>query len=169
MLCKPLRQALAAAPRMENPMISYAQNFEDVMIARLFDAGYRGFYVDIGAAHPDFFSVTRHFYNQGWSGINVEPTFRFYPLLRKARPNDINLQCAVGNSPGRATFYEFPKLAENSTLDCGMRSRACSKRRLATPCGSLITSPSAAAPGQRRSISRPTRIAARCCQFPRAP
>jgi hypothetical protein len=44
-------------------MISYAQNFEDVMIARLFDAGYRGFYVDIGAAHPDFLSVTRHFYD----------------------------------------------------------------------------------------------------------
>ena len=34
----------------KTPMISYAQNFEDVMIARLFDAGYQGFYVDIGAA-----------------------------------------------------------------------------------------------------------------------
>ena len=27
-------------------MISYAQNFEDVMIARLFDDTYRGFFVD---------------------------------------------------------------------------------------------------------------------------
>ncbi|SFK10939.1 hypothetical protein SAMN05444581_102140 [Methylocapsa palsarum] len=34
-------------------MISYAQNFEDVMIARLFDEARRGFYIDIGAAHPD--------------------------------------------------------------------------------------------------------------------
>lgn len=42
-------------------MISYAQNFEDVMIARLFDDTHRGFYVDVGAAHPDFLSVTRHF------------------------------------------------------------------------------------------------------------
>jgi len=39
-------------------MISYAQNFEDVMVARLFDPDYQGFYVDIGAAHPDFLSVT---------------------------------------------------------------------------------------------------------------
>ncbi|MGH6856535.1 MAG: FkbM family methyltransferase [Methylocella sp.] len=98
-------------------MISYAQNFEDVMIARLFDAGYRGFYVDIGAARPDLHSVTRHFYDQGWSGINVEPTFRFYPLLCEARPKDINLPCAVGNNPGLATFYEIPKFAENSTLE----------------------------------------------------
>ena len=79
-------------------MISYAQNFEDVMIARLFDAGYRGFYVDIGAAHPEFLSVTRHFYDQGWSGINVEPSLRFHPLLCAARPNDINLQCAIGRA-----------------------------------------------------------------------
>jgi FkbM family methyltransferase len=120
-------------PRMENPMISYAQNFEDVMIARLFDAGYRGFYVDIGAAHPDFFSVTRHFYNQRWSGINVEPTFRFYPLLRKARPNDINLQCAVGNSPGRATFYEIPKFAENSTLERAVAEHLAATELTSTP------------------------------------
>src|SRR5260370_16349910 len=97
-------------------MISYAQNFEDVMISRLFEAGYRGFYVDVGAAHPEFLSVTCHFYNHGWSGINVEPTDRFYPLLCDARPNDINLQCAIGASPGRAIFYEFAKFAENPTL-----------------------------------------------------
>jgi FkbM family methyltransferase len=81
-------------------MISYAQNFEDVMIARLFDAHWRGFYVDIGAAHPDFLSITHHFYDQGWSGINVEPTFRFYRQLCGARSRDTNLQCAIGNSPG---------------------------------------------------------------------
>src|SRR5438270_1913498 len=98
-------------------MISYAVFCLKKKIARLFDANYHGFYVDIGAAQPDFLSVTCHFYNQGWSGINVEPTFRFYPLLCEARPRDINLQCAVGNSPGRATFYEIPKFAENSTLE----------------------------------------------------
>ena len=98
-------------------MISYAQNFEDVMVARLFAPDDRGFYVDIGAAHPDYLSVTRHFYNQGWSGINVEPSFRFYPLLCEGRPNDINLQFAIGNNPGLATFYEIPKFAENSTLE----------------------------------------------------
>ena len=89
-------------------MISYAQNFEDVMVARLFDPDYQGFYVDIGAAHPDFLSVTRHFYDRGWSGINVEPSLRFYPLLCEARPNDINLQCAIGNNPGSPCFTRYP-------------------------------------------------------------
>jgi len=114
-------------------MISYAQNFEDVMIARLFDAGYRGFYVDIGAAHPRFLSVTRHFYDQGWSGINVEPTFAFYPLLCEARPRDTNLQCAIGNSPGHATFYEFPKFVENSTLERSVADRLAATELTATP------------------------------------
>src|SRR5882757_5109014 len=97
-------------------MISYAQNFEDVMIARLFGDMHRGFYVDIGAAHPDFLSVTRHFYDRGWCGVNIEPTFCLYPLLCEARPRDINLQCAIGNGPGLATFYEVSAFAENSTL-----------------------------------------------------
>src|ERR1700737_1473289 len=98
-------------------MISYAQNFEDVMIARLFDDTHRGFYVDVGAAPPNFLSVTRHFYDRGWSGVNVEPTFRFYPLLCEDRPRHINLQCAIGNGPRFATLYEIPDYAENSTLD----------------------------------------------------
>lgn len=114
-------------------MMSYAQNFEDVMIARLFDRNYRGFYVDIGAGHPDYLSVTRHFYDQGWSGINVEPTLRFYPLLCAARPRDTNLQCAIGNSPGLATFYEIPKYAENSTLDPVVAERLAATELAATP------------------------------------
>jgi FkbM family methyltransferase len=114
-------------------MISYAQNFEDVMIARLFDDMHRGFYVDIGAAHPDFLSVTRHFYDRGWCGVNIEPTFCFYPLLCEARPRDINLQCAIGNGPGFTTFYEIPAFAENSTLASGVADRLTAAGLTATP------------------------------------
>jgi FkbM family methyltransferase len=114
-------------------MISYAQNFEDVMIARLFDDMHRGFYVDIGAAHPDFLSVTRHFYDRGWCGVNIEPTFCFYPLLCEARPRDINLQCAIGNGPGFTTFYEIPAFAENSTLASAVADRLTAAGLTATP------------------------------------
>jgi FkbM family methyltransferase len=114
-------------------MISYAQNFEDVMIARLFDDMHRGFYVDIGAAHPDFLSVTRHFYDRGWCGVNIEPTFCFYPLLCEARPRDINLQCAIGNGPGFTTFYEIPAFAENSTLASAVADRLTAAGLAATP------------------------------------
>ncbi len=98
-------------------MISYAQNFEDVMTARLFDQGHRGFYIDIGAAHPVYLSVTCHFYNKGWTGVNVEPTQRFHSLLCEARPKDINLQIAIGRDRRRANLFEIPEFAENSTLD----------------------------------------------------
>jgi FkbM family methyltransferase len=97
-------------------MISYAQNFEDVMLARLFSPDYKGFYVDIGAADPDYLSVTRYFYDRGWRGINVEPSRLFFPRLQERRPDDLNLWCGIGNAPGRATFHQF-SLAENSTLD----------------------------------------------------
>src|SRR5438477_8765804 len=40
-------------------MISYAQNFEDVLLARVFSAQTTGFYVDVGAHDPEIFSVTK--------------------------------------------------------------------------------------------------------------
>jgi hypothetical protein len=42
------------------PIISYAQNFEDVMLSRAFP-GARGFYVDVGANDPDIGSVSHAF------------------------------------------------------------------------------------------------------------
>jgi hypothetical protein len=68
-LWNPLKLALTAAPRTKEITITCARNFDDVMTVRLFDAGYRGFYVDIGAAHPDVLSVTRHFYDQDGPGL----------------------------------------------------------------------------------------------------
>src|SRR6478609_6850376 len=98
-------------------LISYAQNFEDVMIARLFPRDYRGFYIDIGAAHPTHLSVTKHFYDSGWSGVNVEPLPDFVQKLVAERPRDINLQAMVGRTSGLRTFFEISELPENSTSD----------------------------------------------------
>ncbi|MFT0861693.1 FkbM family methyltransferase [Ancylobacter sp. G4_0304] len=98
-------------------MISYAQNFEDVMIARLFPEDYRGTYIDLGAADPLYVSVTKHFYDAGWRGINIEPLPRFFRRLEAGRPEDINLQALVGDETGVATFYEIVDYPENSTMD----------------------------------------------------
>jgi FkbM family methyltransferase len=98
------------------PITSYAQNFEDVMLARAFP-GATGFYVDIGANDPDIDNVTRHFYERGWSGINVEPLAANSVELRKKRPRDINLELAVGEKDGAITFYEIGKWHGYSTTD----------------------------------------------------
>ena len=56
--------------------ISYAQNFEDVILWRAFKNLQNGFYVDVGANDPINDSVTQAFYEKGWRGINIEPIDR---------------------------------------------------------------------------------------------
>jgi FkbM family methyltransferase len=98
------------------PITSYAQNFEDVMLARAFP-GATGFYVDVGANDPDIDNVTRVFYERGWSGINIEPLSANSAELRKKRPRDINLEIAAGEEEGTITFYEIGKWHGYSTTD----------------------------------------------------
>jgi len=98
------------------PITSYAQNFEDVILARAFP-GATGFYVDVGANDPDIDNVTRVFYERGWSGINIEPLTVNSVELRKKRARDINLEIAVGEKEGSITFYEIGKWHGYSTTD----------------------------------------------------
>ena len=98
-------------------MITYAQNFEDVMLARLFAGQDSGFYIDIGAGDPEFLSVTKHFYDLGWRGINVEPLRANWERFAKERARDINLNVAVASSPGRQAFCEVVDNDALSSLD----------------------------------------------------
>ena len=104
------------------PITSYAQNFEDVMLARAFP-GAAGFYVDVGANDPDIDNVTRHFYERGWSGINIEPLSANSAELRRKRPRDINLEIAVGEDEGTITFYEIGKWHGYSTTDAALAAQ----------------------------------------------
>jgi len=96
--------------------ISYAQNFEDVMLWRALKHVQAGFYIDVGAGHPDDYSVTRAFYDRGWQGINVEPTNRIN-RLSGARPRDLNLHVAIGCTTGTRTLYVVEDNKDVSTLD----------------------------------------------------
>jgi FkbM family methyltransferase len=89
-------------------MISYAQNHEDVVLARLFRGQDTGFYVDVGAGHPVEDSVTKHFSDAGWTGINVEPMESEHSLLCRDRPRDVNVRAALSDHDGTATLYEAP-------------------------------------------------------------
>ncbi|MEJ7607492.1 MAG: FkbM family methyltransferase [Bryobacteraceae bacterium] len=97
-------------------MISYAQNFEDVMLTRVFQGVKEGFYVDVGAWDPVYDSVTKHFYDIGWRGINIEPHPGYFEKLLKARPRDITLNCAVGKQEEVRAFYLLGETGM-STLD----------------------------------------------------
>ena len=114
----------------ENPFISYSQNFEDVILWRLLAHVDSGFYIDLGAQHPIYDSVTHAFYERGWSGINVEPNLDFLNLLNISRPRDINLGCLVGSGPGAAKFF---RAMDASGLSTGVLEFAKNLESSATP------------------------------------
>ena len=86
-------------------MITYAQNFEDVLLARVFRHKPYGFYIDVGAHDPNDLSVTRYFYDRGWHGINIEPIPANHQRFIDQRPRDINLNLALGEKSGTQTLH----------------------------------------------------------------
>jgi FkbM family methyltransferase len=87
--------------------ISYAQNFEDVMLWRALKNIDQGFYIDVGAQDPVVDSVSLAFYERGWRGVHIEPTQQYSTKLREARPDEIGEQVAIGSSEGLLAFYEL--------------------------------------------------------------
>lgn len=103
-------------PPISSPFISYAQNFEDVMLWRALKDVSGGFYIDVGAYLPREDSVTLAFYERGWHGINIEPNPEAYEQLARERGRDTNLNIAVADVAGEATINLFPTTGL-STID----------------------------------------------------
>jgi len=89
--------------------ISYAQNFEDVILWRALKHIENGFYVDIGAQDPNIDSVSKGFYERGWRGVHVEPTPIYARKLRDARRDEDVIEAAIGVSDDSISFYEIPE------------------------------------------------------------
>lgn len=97
---------------------SFSQEGEDLILERLI-TDKTGFFVDVGAHHPFRFSNTNFLYQRGWTGINIEPDFDGYELLKQYRPNDLNLNFAIlkdlgGPKSTTAEFYRFYEGALNT-------------------------------------------------------
>jgi FkbM family methyltransferase len=88
-------------------LISYAQHAEDIMLYRALKDLSHGFYIDVGAHDPEHFSVTKAFYDRGWSGINIEPEAKCYQRLLEQRVRDTNLRVLVADEEGSAEFFEL--------------------------------------------------------------
>ena len=94
-------------------VLSYSQEGEDQVLARFLEGQENGFYIDIGAHHPQRFSNTYHFYLNGWSGINIDAMPGSMDNFNKLRPKDINLEVAVSDVSEKLTYYEFNETALN--------------------------------------------------------
>jgi FkbM family methyltransferase len=87
--------------------ISYAQNFEDVMLHRALKNVQSGFYIDVGAHDPVSDSVTLAFYQRGWCGMNLDPVPSMIEGFYSQRPRDINLMVAVSDTDGEIEMNEI--------------------------------------------------------------
>jgi FkbM family methyltransferase len=93
------------------PFVSFSANFEDVILQRLFNGCHDGFFVDVGAQHPDLSNDTYALHKSGWRGINVEPSQPYHQRLQEERPEDVNLCVALSDKARKEiSFFE----AENS-------------------------------------------------------
>jgi FkbM family methyltransferase len=75
----------------------YSQHGEDQRLRDLIGNKSSVFYIDVGAWEPELDSVTKHFYDSGGHGINIEPVPEYHRRLVDARPRDINLCLALGS------------------------------------------------------------------------
>ena len=90
---------------MAKTLVSYANNYEDIVLFRLFGRQGFGRYVDVGASFPTLGSGTKLLYENGWSGINIEPSQVEFEQLCAERSRDINVRTAVSDYEGTAILY----------------------------------------------------------------
>lgn len=77
--------------------ISWSQGGEDLSILSLFPLAEIGNYIDIGCHHPSRYSNTRHLYQRGWRGVNIDADEELISQFFSARPEDTNICAAVGS------------------------------------------------------------------------
>jgi FkbM family methyltransferase len=105
--------------------ISYAQNFEDVILWRALKHINNGFYIDIGAQDPVVDSVSRAFYEKGWRGVHAEATLHYADKVRRNRPDELVVQAAIGAGEGSLRFFEIPETGlSTSSHDIAMKHQA---------------------------------------------
>ena len=73
-------------------------------------------YLDLGANHPHHSSNTALLYAHGARGINVEANPQLIAHFMKARPEDVNLNCAVGVSQHEARPFHISTMSSLSSL-----------------------------------------------------
>src|SRR6476659_9519982 len=104
--------------------VSYAQNFEDVMLWRALKGVEGGFYVDVGAQDPVVDSTSLAFYQHGWRGVHIEPVPAYAKLLRERRPDEVVIQALVGSTNCLMPFFELPQTGLSTTSrDTAMRHK----------------------------------------------
>lgn len=93
---------------------TYSLEGEDMILRQYFGNRTAGCFVDVGAHHPQRFSNTFYFYLRGWRGINIDAAPGSMSAFEAQRPQDVNVEAAIGRGGGELTFYTFDEPAVNT-------------------------------------------------------
>ena len=106
--------------------ISWSQKGEDIALLSIFEDMPAGSYMDIGDHHPSRFSVTRHLYQRGWHGVNVEANQSLIKAFMQDRPRDVNVCIAVGEKDNyEFTIFDEPAI---STINSDWKNKFLSEK-----------------------------------------
>lgn len=97
----------------------YSQRDEELYILEYFK-GTTGRFIDIGAYDVFKFSNVRALYENGWSGILVEPSPENYKSISDHYANDDRIEvlnCAVGVTGGEIDFYSCQDAVSTSDIE----------------------------------------------------
>lgn len=85
----------------------YSQSGEDMIINHIFcTLGIKKpSYIDIGAHDPYHLSNTAYFYENGSTGVNIEPNPVLFKNIQKIRKKDLNLNIGIWDQSGKLDFY----------------------------------------------------------------
>jgi FkbM family methyltransferase len=97
--------------------VSYAQNYEDVVLFRALAGVEHGVYVDVGAQDPINDSVTKAFYERGWRGVNIEPVDEWFVRIEADRPEDTNLRVAISGAQRQMLLHRVAGTGMSTASD----------------------------------------------------
>jgi len=100
----------------KKPNFHYGEFAEDIFINRVFKNLKSGFYIDIGAYHPFKGSLTFLLFQKGWRGLNIDLSEDSIELFKIARPNDLNVNCAITNFSGETIYYQNSEINQQNSL-----------------------------------------------------
>lgn len=107
LLCFNLILLLILITQQREIFIDYGVGGEGRELLKFFYDVYDDFYVDIGAYDSIFASNTLNLYSQGWGGINVDANPDRLAKFFMLRPDQTNLNYAVGDNDTFMTLYEL--------------------------------------------------------------
>ena len=85
-----------------------------------FERNEPGFFVECGAFDGEFESSCKLFEESfGWKGVNIEASPVLFPLLQQRRPDSLNLNMALSDHCGTATFRHVSDAVHGEFLGWG--------------------------------------------------